>query len=287
MAIEAATAAIEGSRPLDAVAKKLTNLFAARVRPGPVKDLLSGTGIGHPLHPLLTDVPIGAWTSALVLDVVGGEPARRAADRLLVVGALAALPTGVTGLSDLADCVHSDERSLGALHALGNVAALSCFLASYAARRLGRRAGGLELSGLGGVLLAGSGFLGGHLAFRKGIGVDETVFLEPPVEWTAVCQDGELADGKPRRVRLAGTDVVLYRGGGGRLYALANRCSHRGGPLHKGRHTDSTLTCPWHLSTFRLDDGAIVRGPATAPQPVYDVRVQNGSIEVRVLQRRG
>jgi len=198
MAIEAATAAIEGSRPLDAVAKKLTNLFAARVRPGPVKDLLSGTGIGHPLHPLLTDVPIGAWTSALVLDVVGGEPARRAADRLLVVGALAALPTAVTGLSDLADCVHSDERSLGALHALGNVAALSCFLASYAARRLGRRAGGLELSGLGGVLLAGSGFLGGHLAFRKGIGVDETVFLEPPVEWTAVCRDGELADGKPR-----------------------------------------------------------------------------------------
>ncbi len=151
---------------------------------------------------------------------------------------------------------------------------------SYAARKQDRRTGATTLSMLGATAVTAAGFLGGHLAYRRGIGVNQTAFVGRVDEWTPVLDDDALVEAKPRRMAVPGSDVLLYRGGG-RIYALANRCSHRGGPLHKGRVTDTQVTCPWHLSTFDLESGAVLEGPATAPQPCYDVRVRDGRIEVR------
>ena len=277
---ESLTERVERAKRLDSVGRKLSLAFADAVRPGRTKDLLAGTWLGHPAHPMLTDLPIGAWTSALILDLVAGRQARRAADALVVVGVLAAVPTAATGLSDLADVVNPDERSIGTAHALGNVTAVMLFGGSYLARRRGRREVGVRLAMLGAAVVAGAGFLGGHLAYRKGVGVDQTVFRGRLEDWTPVLDEWELPEAKARRVSAGGTDVLLYRRHDS-IYALANRCSHRGGPLHKGRVSDGRIRCPWHLSTFSLQDGLVLQGPATAPQPCYQVRLRDGSIEVR------
>ena len=271
---------IERAKSLDRLGRKLGLAVAGVVRPGRTKDLLAGTWLGHPLHPVLTDLPIGAWTSAFVLDLMDGAQARRAADTLVGVGVLAAVPTAATGLSDLADMVDPQERSLGAAHALGNLTAVALYGGSWLARRRGRRDAGVRLAMLGAAVVSGAGFIGGHLAFRKGVGVDQTVFRERVDDWTTVLEERQLPEAKARRVRAGGTDILLYRQED-RIVALANRCSHRGGPLHKGRVAGGTVRCPWHLSTFSLEDGAIVQGPATAPQPCYQTRVRDGAIEVR------
>jgi nitrite reductase/ring-hydroxylating ferredoxin subunit/uncharacterized membrane protein len=277
---ESLIAGIERARSLDTVGRKLGLAVANVVRPGRAKDLLAGTWLGHPLHPMLTDLPIGAWTSAFVLDLAGGRQARRAADALVGMGVLAAVPTAATGLSDLADVVDPRERSLGTAHALGNVTAVVLYGGSWLARRRGRRDAGMRLAMLGAAVVSGAGFIGGHLAYRKGVGVDQTVFRGRVEDWTPVLEERELPEAKARRVRAGGTDILLYRSQG-RIFALANRCSHRGGPLHKGRVADGTVRCPWHLSTFSLEDGSILQGPATAPQPCYDTRVRDGAIELR------
>ena len=280
MSTESLIGRIERWQPLDVVGRRATLAFANVVRPGPVKDLLSGTWMGHPAHPMLTDVPIGAWTSALFLDLLGGARARPAADALVGFGVLTALPTAATGLSELADIVDEEERAVAAAHAAGNVAATVLYGLSYLNRRGASRRAGIVLAMVGATVVTGAGFLGGHLSYRRGVGVDHTTF-EPRIEdWTAVLDDESLPEGKPKRVAVAGADVFLYRLGG-TIHALANRCTHRGGPLHKGRTRDGEVTCPWHLSTFRLEDGSIVRGPATAPQPSYETRIREGCIEIR------
>ena len=281
--LESLTWALERSRPLSVAGKMVIRPVAKLVGAGPVKDLLSGTWLGHPAHPLLTDVPIGAWTSALVLDVVGifgGAGFRRGADTLVAVGVVAALPTAASGLSDLSDEVEDSILAVGAAHAVGNVVALGLFTASCAARIRGKRARGIALSVLGAGALAASGFLGGHLSFRKGLGVDHTVFEEPIGDWTAVLDAAELADGSPQQVTVAGNDVLLYRTKSA-VHALANRCSHRGGPLHEGKIEGQEIVCPWHSSRFRIQDGSVVRGPAVAPQACYEARVHQGKIEIR------
>jgi nitrite reductase/ring-hydroxylating ferredoxin subunit len=99
-------------------------------------------------------------------------------------------------------------------------------------------------------------------------------------DWTPVLGEAELREAEPRRATAGGSDILLYRRGD-RVFALADRCSHRGGPLHEGQVHDGQVTCPWHQSTFRLDDGSTLQGLATAPQPCYDVRVRDGAVEVR------
>jgi nitrite reductase/ring-hydroxylating ferredoxin subunit/uncharacterized membrane protein len=279
------TWALERSRPLSVAGKVVSRSVAKLVGAGPMKDLLSGTWLGHPAHPLLTDVPIGAWTSALLLDLMGifggaGAASRRGADTLVAVGVVAALPTTASGLSDLSDEVEDSILAVGAAHAICNVAAVGLFTASYAARLRRKRARGIALSVLGTGVLAASGFLGGHLSYRKGLGVDHNVFEEPIGDWTAVLDASELVDGNPQQVIVAGNDVLLYRAKSA-VYALANRCSHRGGPLHEGKIEGQEIICPWHSSRFRMQDGSVVRGPAVAPQPCYETRVHEGKIEIR------
>ena len=273
---------IEHFTTVDKVAKPWRDLVSRAVQPRLVRNLLSGTNLGHPVHPMLTDVPIGAWSMSALLDTVGGASAEPAADLLVGAGILSAIPTAMTGLNDWSDTI-GEETRLGVVHAGANVAALGFYAASLLARRSGRRGAGkaLGLAGLG-VLMVG-GYLGGHLSFGKAVNVNHTAFEHGPREWTPVLADAELDEGEHRRVSADGVSVLLARDGG-QLYALANTCSHAGGPLDEGELIDGCVICPWHASTFRLTDGKIVRGPASTPQPVYHTRVREGKIEVRALE---
>jgi nitrite reductase/ring-hydroxylating ferredoxin subunit len=270
---------VEQLKALDAVSAPIKSAVGRAVAPQAVRNTLSGSSLGHPVHPVLKDVPIGAWTMSVVLDAVGGPLAAPAADRLLGVGIAAAVPTAAAGLNDWSDTTGVDTR-VGLVHATANVGALSLFTASLVARRSGHRSRGKALSAVGFGLLSFGGFLGGHLVFARGVNVNRTAFERRPRAWKAVLADDQLADGEGRTVLAGSAPVLLYREGG-TPFAIANTCSHAGGPLGDGRIADGCVTCPWHGSTFRINDGSIVRGPASAPQPTYEVRVSEGQIEVR------
>jgi hypothetical protein len=237
--------AIAGLSQLDPVAKKVGKLAREATKPRKLKELLSGSWLGHPVHPVLTDVTIGTLTSAVLLDWLGGDDSRPAARRLIAIGLLSATPTVASGASDWGDTEVADERvrRIGLVHAGANVVASTLFAASYAARRRGDD--GRLLALVAGAALTASGYLGGHMSFAEGVGVDQTAFEEPPEDWTDVLAETELVEDKPRCVLADGTAVMLVRTNGA-LYALSDHCSHRGGPLHEGEISDTTVTCPWH-----------------------------------------
>jgi nitrite reductase/ring-hydroxylating ferredoxin subunit len=274
--------AIAGAEVLDGPAKKLGKTARSILGPGKVKDALSGTWLGHAAHPLLTDVPIGTFTSALLLDWLGGRKAEPAAERLIGLGLLSIVPVVASGYSDWADSEvgSTPVRRIGIVHAAANGTASSLMAASWVARRRGARGRGRALALAGGAVLVLGGHLGGHLSFAEGIGVDQAAFEDPPRDWTAVLAAGELAEGEAKCVVAAGVPVLLVRTGG-ELRALSNRCVHRGGPLHEGEISGGTVTCPWHGSVFDLRDGGVVRGPAAYPQPAWETREHDGQIEVR------
>ena len=269
---------LERLEALDKVARPLARTVGRAVRPRAVRNLLSGTFLGHPLHPTLTDVPIGAWIMSALLDAAG-PAAEQAADLLVTAGVIAAVPTAATGLNDWSDTDEPASR-VGLVHATLNTTALSLYLASAVARARGRRRGGkaLGLAGLG--VLTGGAYLGGHLSFGLGVDVNRTAWQQQPQQWTPVLAGTDLPDGQHRKADAGGVPVLLYRTGG-TVYALDATCTHMGGPLEDGTISDGCVTCPWHGSTFRLADGTIVRGPASTPQPCYQTRIQDGRIEVR------
>jgi len=272
--------AIDDARPLDRLAEPLGKAVGAVLKPGALKDLLSGTWLGHPAHPMLTDVVIGSWTSSMILDLVGGERSQVASDLLVGVGIASAIPTAATGLSDWSD-TWGETRRVGLVHGLGNAVALLVYGASYLARRRGARGVGVGLGFLGGAIASATAYLGGHLAYDRGVGVDAAVFEHAPKDWTAVADEASLRPDEPLLAKAGDTEVVLIRHEGA-VRALAQRCTHRGGPLSEGDVEGGTITCPWHGSVFTVVDGSVVRGPATAPQPCYETRVRDGRIEVRL-----
>ena len=278
--------ALARQEALDAPAKAIGKKVRGLIPHGPVKDALSGTPLGHAFHPLMTDVPIGTWLSSVVLDLIGGRDSEKAADRLVATGLAATLPTVASGYNDWADTEVGEPgvRRVGLVHAAVNATGASLFAASYVARKQGRRGRGKLLSLAGMSAIAAGGWLGGHLSFAQGTGVDNTVFEEGAEEWTAALADAELVEGKPACAVVDGNPVLLVRQQG-TVHALADRCAHRSGPLHEGELGDGTITCPWHGSCFRLEDGSVERGPAAYPQPVYETRVREGSIEVRRADR--
>lgn len=245
------------------------------------KDVLSGTWLGHPLHPLLTDIPIGSFTSASVLDVIGGRKARSAADRLVDLGLLASVATAAAGASDWSE-TYGNEKRVGVVHALSNATGIVCYAASALARRQGRRAWATSLGLAGMTVMSVGGYLGGHLAFGRGVGVNHASLEEPPADWTAVLYAEALRDGDPTGVDAGGASVLLLRRGE-EIFAIGSRCTHAGGPLAEGDVDTAacTVTCPWHQSVFRLDTGEVVHGPAAVPETAYDTRVVDGRIEVR------
>jgi nitrite reductase/ring-hydroxylating ferredoxin subunit/uncharacterized membrane protein len=267
---------------LDEPAEAVAGWVRGAIPKGPVKDVLSGTPLGHAIHPLLTDLPIGTWSSAVLLDLVGGRTARPASRRLIAAGLVASIPAATTGLNDWADTTPASDgvRRIGAVHAVANVAGLTLFAASLAARLRDRHASGVALGLAGAGAMAVGGHLGGHLSYARAVGVDQNAFESPPDDWTEVLDDSALPEGEPRAAQVGGDPIVLVRRGG-QVFALADRCAHRGGLLHEGELVGDCLVCPLHGSRFRLDDGSVERGPSAYPQLTHEVRVENGRIAVR------
>jgi len=249
--------------------------LSGRIPDGFVKDALSGTQIGHPVHPLAVTVPIGAFVAASFLDATGGDPA--ASRRLVGLGLVTAVPAALAGASDWHD-LEGGERRVGVVHAIGNSLGLTLLAASWLARHSGGRGKVRALAGLG--LIGASGWLGGHLTYAQGAGVDTTAFQRPATEWTDACPETELSDGQPHALDVAGMAVVVVRDRGA-VRALANRCTHRGAPLSDGDVDGGCIECPWHGSRFDLVTGQVERGPATRPAPTFEVRVRDGVMQVR------
>jgi nitrite reductase/ring-hydroxylating ferredoxin subunit/uncharacterized membrane protein len=250
-----------------------------------VADLLHGTWLGHPLHPALVAVPIGAWTCTAVLDGVeatsGSQAAAAAADASLKIGLAGA---AVAALAGLTDWQHTDgkARRVGVMHAVLNTVATGFYVGSWVARRRGSRSAGRGLASIAFAVANASAFFGGHLVYNERVGVNHAIAPLEPREFVPVLAESELPEGTPRRAEWQGQRIVLVREGSA-VYALVETCAHLGGPLAEGSLEDGCIRCPWHGSRFRVADGQVVNGPATMPQPRYETRVREGQIEVRAL----
>jgi nitrite reductase/ring-hydroxylating ferredoxin subunit len=245
------------------------------LRPGRSRDALHGVWLGHPLHPMLAQAPIGMWLSASVLDAwPGGE---RASRRLVLLGLAAAAPAALAGAVDWSE-QHEQQMRVGTVHAIANGAAAGLYLASLASRvRPLSRA--LRLAGLATAGVAG--LLGGHISFRLAGGANQAEPVPHLVEpgWHDLMPAAALPDHSPVKRMLGDVPVVVIRDGR-QVHVLAERCSHLSGPLSEGELDGDCLTCPWHGSVFRVSDGTVVHGPATAPQPAFQARVTGGIIQV-------
>ncbi len=274
-----------------------------KVLPQPVKDVLHGTFLGHPLHSVLVQVPIGTWTSAVVLDAMatlqqagGGDPtARRAVDHasgvLVATGLIGAVPAAIAGWADYAD-EHEEQQRIALVHAGANAVGIALFAASLMARRNSRTAtarvlalAGMSANGLGAAL-------GGHLSYRWASGANHAEHIPHTTAagWYSVAELNELSEGKPHQVHVGHTPVLLVRRGN-TVHALADTCSHLSAPLSEGHVVREKgrdcIVCPWHSSTFDMHDGTVVHGPATAPQPRFDVRHRDTTVQVRVHELPG
>lgn len=271
---------------LDDVAETMEQVFdplLGQDAPRGPRDFLYGVWLGHSLHAAVITVPVGSWTAAAVFDLLGEE---RAADLCLELGLVGAAGAAITGAAQWQDVTNEEQpRRLGALHALMNYAATGLMVGSWLLRRQGRRQEGVVLSTLGLMVGGASAWLGGELAYDLGIGVDHAAFESPPADWTDVAAVDDLTDGKPKRVEADGTPVMLLRQGE-RIQAIGATCPHLGGPLDEGKIAEGTVTCPWHGSVFRLEDGSLLHGPAMMPVAAYEVRVSTGRVEIRVNAER-
>jgi nitrite reductase/ring-hydroxylating ferredoxin subunit/uncharacterized membrane protein len=274
---------IEQAKALDPAADAATKAFHAVVPRGPVKDVLHGTWLGHQLHPMLIAGPIGLWSSAVLLDLTAGPKGRDAARRLVGAGVLAVLPTAASGAADWSELGSARRpKRVGLVHAAANNVTALVYAASWLARRRGDHGRGRALALLGTAGLAFGGYLGGHLSYAEGVGVNRNAD-EPkkPRDWTDAAAASDVVEGQPYAAEVKGQSVVLVRSGG-TLAAVGGTCGHWGGPLAEGALVDGCIECPWHGSRFRLEDGSVARGPATTPQLSYDVRQTGDRLEVRV-----
>ena len=279
------TGRLEQAEALDPVAAAVEKAVGAVLPPGRFKDLLHGTWLGHPVHPVLVAVPIGMWSGASLLDLTAGD--RSAARRLVAAGVLAAVPTAATGLADWSEVgAFQRPKRVGLVHAVVNDLTIVLYAASWLARRRGDQARGRGLALAGLVGLGVGGYLGGHLAYSEGVGVNRNADAAPePTEWTDAAAVADVADGGLHRVEVDGQALVLTRQGG-RVHAMLATCSHYGARLDEGEVTldgdDPCVVCPWHGSRFRLADGSVQRGPATSAQRSYDVRELGDRLQVKV-----
>ncbi|HZS78366.1 MAG TPA: Rieske 2Fe-2S domain-containing protein [Ktedonobacteraceae bacterium] len=264
----------------------LLNLFGQPGQPNrKVKDMLNGTWLGHALHPVLTDIPIGAWTTTMVLDLAWlgteDEGVAKGSDISMILGIAGATGAAVTGLADWSDQIDTDRR-VGAMHGLLNTGILLSNIASLVLRLTGRRRAGIVTSAAGYAVTLLSAYLGGELSFAKGIGVNHVAFEGGSDDYVPVMRLEELVDGKLTRVEASGIPAVLLKQGT-TIYAIGATCPHMGGPLDEGTYENGVVTCPWHGSCFRMSDGSIVNGPTAYAAPTFAVRVRDGQIELRRL----
>lgn len=275
---------LERATPLDAVAAKVKPVVEKALASRRVTDILHGVWLGHPLHPVLVQIPVGAWTSAAILDAVPG--ARPAATLLIGVGIAGAVPAAASGIADWSQQDTPQQRT-GLAHAMGNVTALGLYGASLVARGRARPGLGRVLAYAGFAVAGASATVGGHLAYRQAAGPSHAVphaEIAPP-GWHDIGELAALPEGQPVQRSIGEVPLFVLRRGT-RVHVLVDRCSHASGPLHEGELSTQggreCVTCPWHGSTFRVDDGQVVHGPATAAQPALQVRVADGRVSARL-----
>lgn len=249
-------------------------------------DLLHGTWLGHPLHALLVEIPIGSWSASALFDLIalstGSRNAAWAADALIALGSAGAVPAAMAGMADYS-AIREDVAAEAAVHGILNSAALGLFLLSLAARRNQRRGLGVGLSFVALATAGSSAWIGGDMVYRRRVGAN---FNDPPQHgkgWIAVLSENELAEGEARRVVIGDDAVMVYRDADA-IYAIAAVCAHAGGPLEDGTIMGHCVECPWHHSVFDLRDGSVVHGPATMPQARYEARLRQGMIEVHYIK---
>jgi nitrite reductase/ring-hydroxylating ferredoxin subunit/uncharacterized membrane protein len=272
---------------LEPIADRLQPTIAAALD-GPIGPkiarILHGSWLGHPLHVVLTDVPLGSWTAAAVFDLLettnGNRALRRGADTAITFGLVGATASAITGLADWSKIGGGEPRRIGLAHGLLNATATACYLTSLCLRRNRLRRAGQQFAFLGLIVSTVAAYLGGHLVYKKKLGVDHTADQSAPENFVSVLAEASLADNELKRVNADGMPVLLVRRGQ-RIYAIAETCSHLGGPLSEGKLEDTSVRCPWHGSCFSLEDGRVIEGPSVHAQPVLEARIRDGQIEVR------
>jgi nitrite reductase/ring-hydroxylating ferredoxin subunit/uncharacterized membrane protein len=278
---------LEDAEQLDRVVGPVQRVVQ-KIPQGWFKDALHGVWLGHPLHPVLVQVPVGAFMSAGFLDALGSDGERQAR-HLIGLGLLASVPAAMAGSADWAE-QHEQQMRTGVVHAAANSAAIGLYTGSLVARARHRTGLGKALGFAGLAAVTVGGMLGGDISFRQAGGAnhaEEIPHLVPP-GWQDLMPLAELTQGEPVKAMLGEVPVFVLRDGG-EVHVLANKCSHMSGPLSEGTLSDGELTgdgqdrcvtCPWHGSVFRLRDGVVVHGPATADQPVFETRIQAGIVQV-------
>jgi nitrite reductase/ring-hydroxylating ferredoxin subunit/uncharacterized membrane protein len=279
------------SKPLEEkLQKAIDKALYANGNPAAQKarNFLNGTWLGEPLHVVLTDVPIGAWTVAMVFDALETINSRYefalAADTSIAIGLAGAAGAAITGVTDWSD-VDPPARRLGLIHGLLNIGATTLFATSLILRKRKARSEGRGFAALGYALMSFSAHLGGKMVYEHRVGVDRTAGETFPENFTAVLPESKLPDDTPTRAMHQGVPILLVRRGE-RLFAMAETCSHFSGPLSEGKLDGDSIICPYHASRFALEDGHVINGPAVHPQPCLEVRARNGQIEVRKPQSR-
>jgi nitrite reductase/ring-hydroxylating ferredoxin subunit/uncharacterized membrane protein len=274
--------AIEDAVVLDPAIDRVRDIVNAVIKPRGLRDLLHGVPAGHAIHPVLVLVPVGAWISSAVLDFVPGS--EKASRILIGTGIAGVLPSVATGFTDWSE-LHEQQQRVGIVHAASNTVATALYAASLVQRVRGRQASGRML-GLAGLAVVGfSGYLGGHLAYRQAAGANhaEDVPHRFPAGWRHLGALEEFAQNELTQRTVDGVPLLVVRSGAG-VDVLANACSHLSGPLDEGELVveggERCVVCPWHQSVFSLSTGEVVHGPATAPQPKFESRVTDGSVEV-------
>lgn len=295
MPAEQLVRALGDQESLDAVATPLQeairSLFSSAGAAGrEAKNFLHGSALGHPLHPALIELPVGAWTLAAILDALELARLRRNggfAETAIAIGLVGAVGAAVAGATDWSETDGRAKR-IGLAHGVMNLAATGLYALSLFVRRRSRSQGiALSMTAFG--LTMSAAYLGGHLTYGEQIGVDHTATADQgtPKNFVAVLDAGELAENKPAKVTADGVAVVLVKAGlkqGDSIYALRETCTHLGGPLSEGKVEGDGIRCPWHGSRFCLKDGRVLDGPAVFPERVFDVRVREGRIEVRARE---
>ncbi len=253
-----------------------------------VTNTLHGVWLGHPVHPPLASLTSGALGTTVALDALSllpGRPATevldasRFASRALGLGILASVGSAATGVTDWQH-THEEDRRVGLVHGLVNLAATALYVQSWWDRRHGRHGRGIVLTALGyGITVAGS-YLGGALVFESGIGIDQSGARLRSREWTPVLPASSL-NGKPVRVDVDGVGQVVCQTKPGEVAAFGELCPHLAAPMADGWVDRGRIVCPWHGSWFEAESGEVLRGPAAAPLPCYEARLVNGMVEVR------
>ncbi|WP_255608406.1 Rieske 2Fe-2S domain-containing protein [Micromonospora sp. PLK6-60] len=275
---------LEQDGRLDRIGDRLQRRVQSTLRGQRIRDLLHGVPLGHPLHPAMVQVPVGAWISAAVLDLLPGQ--RRAATTLVALGTASAVPAAVAGLNDWA-ALSRDQRRVGLVHAAANAIGLTLYAGSLAARLNGRHGAGRALAYLGLSAASAGAYIGGHLAYKQGAQVSQSVseLHRMGDQWQPVADLSSLPQRELVTREVDDVSVILYRHGD-EVTVMLERCPHQSGPLGEGevREIDghACVVCPWHGSAFRLNGGEVVHGPSGTDQQILPTRVVDGVLQTRL-----